>query len=88
MARSGGLRDERRRILQGAARSVSTIFTPGLADFHRLSELDDEFHRLVYRYGQKRFLSPTLDVLREVLATDPEATLSIPGRMRPDSTMT
>ncbi len=50
-------------------------------DFARLGKLDAEFHLLIVKLAQNRFLSGTVGVLQEMLAAGMETTLTIPGRV-------
>jgi hypothetical protein len=50
-------------------------------DFARLQELDAAFHLRIVEAAGNRFLSQTLGVLQEILATGMSTTLTIPGRL-------
>jgi GntR family transcriptional repressor for pyruvate dehydrogenase complex len=50
-------------------------------DFDRLQHLDAEFHLRIVEAAGNRFLSQTLGVLQEILATGMRTTLTIPGRL-------
>jgi GntR family transcriptional repressor for pyruvate dehydrogenase complex len=50
-------------------------------DFDRLQQLDAEFHLRIVEAAGNRFLSQTLGVLQEILATGMRTTLTIPGRL-------
>lgn len=50
-------------------------------DFARLGKLDAEFHLLIVKLAQNRFLRGTVGVLQEMLAAGMETTLTIPGRV-------
>ena len=60
--------------LEAASRAVDV-------DYGRLQELDAAFHLRIVEAAGNRFLSQTLGVLQEILATGMSTTLTIPGRL-------
>ncbi len=50
-------------------------------DFDRVRELDMEFHLVIVRSAQNRFLNQTLGTLQEIMRHSMDNTLKLPGRI-------
>lgn len=72
---------ERLAAVQAAFDALEAAACADEVDFGRLQVLDTAFHLRIVEAAGNRFLSQTLGVLHEMLATGMSTTLTLPGRL-------
>lgn len=73
--------DEQLVEIKRALESLTTALNQDPIDFDRVRELDMEFHLVIVRSAQNRFLNQTLGTLQEIMRHSMDNTLKLPGRI-------
>ncbi len=73
--------DDQLKEIKAALEKLRVALNQDPIDFDRVRELDMEFHLVIVRSAQNRFLNQTLGTLQEIMRHSMDNTLKLPGRI-------